>query len=149
MHNQAVFTTENGIYRYDPIQLSFFPYTLLNQVLGTSTKVKTLKEGFNGTIWFAQGDDVGYLVRSKNEKDSVVFKKNQIPYLKNKLVGGFEFIYPYEKDKVLFGTDKGFLFYNEKIQNKYPDKIICRNFTFDENLNSATLNMHYPIYRKA
>jgi ligand-binding sensor domain-containing protein/DNA-binding CsgD family transcriptional regulator len=144
LQNQAVFTTENGIYRYDPIQLSFFPYTLLNQVFGTSTKVKTLKEGFNGTIWFAQGDDVGYLVRSKNEKDSVVFKKKQIPYLKNKLVGGFEFIYPYEKDKVLFGTDKGFLFYNEKIQNKYPDKILCRHFTFDENLNSATFEYALP-----
>jgi len=142
--NQAVFTTENGIFRYDPIQLSFFPYTLLNQVFGTSIKVKMLKEGFNGTIWFAQGEDVGYLVRSKNEKDSVVFKKKLIPFLKNKLVGGFEFIYPYEKDKVLFGTDKGFLFYNEKIHNQYPDKILCRNFSFDKNLNAATFEYALP-----
>jgi ligand-binding sensor domain-containing protein/DNA-binding CsgD family transcriptional regulator len=145
LQNQAVFTTDNGIFKYDPIQLSFFPYTLLNQILGTTTKVKTLMEGSNGTIWFAQGEDVGYLVRLQNNQGSVIFKKNLIPYLKNKLVGGFEFIYPYENDKVIFGTDKGFLFYNQKIKNKYPDQILCRNFTFDKYSNSASFEFAFPF----
>jgi ligand-binding sensor domain-containing protein/DNA-binding CsgD family transcriptional regulator len=144
IYNQAVFTTENGIYKYDPIQRSFFPYTLLNQVFGTSTKVKTLVEGFDGDIWFAQGDEVGYLVRSRERSDSLVFKKKMIPFLKNKMVGGFEFIYPYQKDKVLFGTDKGFLFYDMKIQNQYPENILLRHFSFDKNLNAATFEYVLP-----
>jgi len=144
IYNQAVFTTENGIYKYDPIQRSFFPYTLLNQVFGTSTKVKTLVEGFDGDIWFAQGDEVGYLARSRERSDSLVFKKKMIPFLKNKLVGGFEFIYPYQKDKVLFGTDKGFLFYDMKIQNQYPENILLRHFSFDKNLNGATFEYVLP-----
>ncbi|MFO0468793.1 MAG: triple tyrosine motif-containing protein, partial [Bacteroidota bacterium] len=144
IYNQAVFTTENGIYKYDPIQRSFFPYTLLNQVFGTSNKVKTLVEGFDGDIWFAQGDEVGYLAPSRERSDSLVFKKKMIPFLKNKLVGGFEFIYPYDKGKVLFGTDKGFLFYDMKIQNQYPENILLRHFSFDKNLNAATFEYVLP-----
>ncbi len=117
---------------------------MLNQVFGTSTKVKTLVEGSDGDIWFAQGDEVGYLARSRERSDSLVFKKKMIPFLKNKLVGGFEFIYPYQKDKVLFGTDKGFLFYDIKIQNQYPENILLRNFTFDNNLNAATFEYVLP-----
>jgi ligand-binding sensor domain-containing protein/DNA-binding CsgD family transcriptional regulator len=145
IYNQAVFTTEKGIYKFDPIQRSFFPYTLLNKVFGTSSKVKTLVEGYNGEIWFAQGDEVGYLARVEKKRDSVVLKKIMLPFLKNKLVGGFEFIYPYQKDKVLFGTDKGFLFYDKNIRNKYPENILLRNFSFDKSLNDATFEYVIPF----
>jgi len=142
--NQPVFTTENGIFKYDPIQRSFYPYPLLNQILGLTPKVKALVDGFNGDIWFAQGDEVGYLMRSMQRHGSLVFKKKMIPFLKNKLVGGFEFIYPYQKDKVLFGTDKGFLFYDMKIQNQYPENILLRHFSFDKILNAATFEYVLP-----
>jgi ligand-binding sensor domain-containing protein/DNA-binding CsgD family transcriptional regulator len=108
---KAVFTTEKGIFRYDNKTESFLPDEDFNQQLGETGHIRYLCEDPKGNIWYVGAREVGMLqVDDFGVKKSV--KKKVFPELIDKLVGGFEFIYPVDENNVFMGAEQGFIHYD-------------------------------------
>lgn len=127
---QVAFATEKGIFRYDHLRETFEIYSLLNDFFPPPTRVRYLREGYNGEIWFAADSEVGYLepILHKSAKS---YRKHTIPFLKDKLLPGFELIMPVNQHQVLLGTDKGFIFYNRKNRLKPTGHILLREVSLN------------------
>lgn len=109
--DEAIFGTDRGIYSYNPKTDRFAPNKKWNQLLGAKTWVKRLIESPSGDIWFVTEHDVGVL----EVKDGGIYKQvksRSFPQIKDKLVGGFEKIYPYDKENVFFAYENGFIHFN-------------------------------------
>jgi DNA-binding CsgD family transcriptional regulator len=108
---KAVFATIKGVYRYDKVSGKFIPDQDFNKNLGADRRVKYLKEDTRGNIWYVVENEVGILMVNdmglRKEARKKIFSE-----LDNKLVGGFEFIYPYDDNNVIFGAEQGFIHYN-------------------------------------
>ncbi len=124
--DEAVFCAEKGVYSYNVETDKFEANEKWNNVFGDDVRVRRLIEAPNGDIWFVTDEAVGVLEVS----DGGVYKnieKKEFPKLKNKLVGGFETIYPYDEENVFIALESGFVHFNPK--NTNPDTsfqtIIC------------------------
>ncbi|MGB0985003.1 MAG: ligand-binding sensor domain-containing protein [Saprospiraceae bacterium] len=109
--DKVVFGTDRGIYSYNAEKDQFEPNEKWNNLLGSQTWVKRLIESPSGDIWFVTEDKIGVL----EVKDGGVYKQVKprvFPQIKNKLVGGFEKIYPYDKENVFFASENGFIHFN-------------------------------------
>jgi DNA-binding CsgD family transcriptional regulator len=111
---KAVFATEKGILRFDKSSASFVSDADFNTLLGKSGQVRLLREDTKGNIWYVSEREVGVLmVDDFGLKKSV--KKKVFPELSEKLVAGFEFIYPVDAENVFFGAEQGFIHYNAAV----------------------------------
>lgn len=119
INKEVVFAAKEGIVRYLPEVDSFVPYPVYNDLLGKHAHTKRLVEAPNGNIWFITDKEIGVL-KMKDTGVKKTFEKVLFPELQGQLVGGFEFIYPFNKDNVFFGAEKGFIHYN-------PSKILEKN----------------------
>ncbi len=109
--DEAVFCGSKGIYSYNPTEDRFEPNEKWNEIFGANTWIKRLIEAPNGDIWFVSEHEVGVL----EVTDGGIYKKlnkRVFPQLKNKLVGGFEKIYPYDNENVFFAYENGFIHFN-------------------------------------
>ncbi len=108
---KAVFGTEKGVYYFDKDHGRFLPDDPFNTLIGENHRVKCMKEDPSGNIWYVTDQEVGCLMVDefglKKEVSKIVF-----PELNDKLVGGFELIYPIDSEYVLFGAEEGFILYN-------------------------------------
>ncbi len=111
INGQAVFGTEEGVYKFDMTTDRFVPHKILNAQLGKDAWIKNLTSDPDGNIWFVTDAKIGIL---KIEDDGLQkhIEQKIFPELNEKLVGGFEYIYPYDKYNVFFGAEKGFVHYN-------------------------------------
>jgi ligand-binding sensor domain-containing protein/DNA-binding CsgD family transcriptional regulator len=108
---KAVFATEKGVYRYDKGTSTFVVDEDFKQLLGTGSRIRYLREDSRGNIWYVTEKEVGVLrVQDLGLKKEV--RKIVYPELVNKLVGGFEFIYPIDEQNVLIGAEQGFIHFN-------------------------------------
>ncbi|MEL7535035.1 MAG: triple tyrosine motif-containing protein, partial [Bacteroidota bacterium] len=109
--DQILFTTEKGIYKYEPNSDRFVPHQDFNQVFGDSTAINRLIEDDRGRIWFSIEGEFGIL---KIEDETVAKNVQKLSFnrLQNRLVKGFESIYAYDDANVFIGTDEGFILYN-------------------------------------
>lgn len=111
VRNDAVFCTEKGIYRFNAKTNRFEEDIDFNKNLGHIGRIKHLQEDEKGNIYFIADEEVGKLIVKdlgiKKEVIKIVFND-----LKSKLVGGFEFVFPYDDHYVLFGAEQGFILYN-------------------------------------
>lgn len=109
--NEIVATAREGIYRFDATKGRFVPHETYNPLLGAQSRVRRLVEDSQGNVWYAMEGEVGVLwVKDRGLKKEVV--REVFPELKNRLVGGFEFIYPHDSRNVFFGSEKGFIHFN-------------------------------------
>ncbi len=141
--SEILFTTEKGIFTFDDLKGAFEPYPLLNSFFPSPGSVKYLHEGPNGEIWFVAGDEVGYLEVSQ-DTPARKFRKRTIPFLKGKILPGFEFILPYDPQHVLFGTDRGFILYDRRSKPTRPPGVLLRDLSFSSPKDSlvATERKH-------
>ncbi len=113
--NEVVFATIRGVYQYLPQQDSFAPSPFYHQLLG-NLSIRYLKEDMTGNIWFIHDKTVGVI--DVTGKDPVIV---YIPELTNKLLSGFEFIYPVDQNNIFLGGEKGFYHINyEKYKQTIP-----------------------------
>jgi DNA-binding CsgD family transcriptional regulator len=113
---KAVFATEKGVYRFNPLTARFAPDDDFNRILGEGRQVKYLHEDASGHIWYVGEKEVGRLeVDDFGLKKAV--KKRVFPELAEKLVAGFEFIYPVDEANVFFGAEQGFIHFNAAANN--------------------------------
>jgi ligand-binding sensor domain-containing protein/DNA-binding CsgD family transcriptional regulator len=108
---KAVFCTEKGIYRFDPTQGRFVPDADFNACLQHAGPIRYLREDQSGNIWYVGAREVGRLLVQDLGVKKVV---QRVPYpeLREKLVAGFEYLYPIDNTRLIFGTEHGFLLYN-------------------------------------
>ncbi len=119
---RAIFATEKGVFRFDKTAKTFVPDDDFNHMLGKNRGIKLLREDQSGNIWYVAEKEVGLLlVDDFGLKKSV--QKKVFPELAEKLVGGFEFIFPVDRDNVFFGAEQGFIHFNAA-ENEVSDTVL-------------------------
>ncbi|WP_243392545.1 triple tyrosine motif-containing protein [Solitalea longa] len=115
--NRIVVATTKGIYEFDDHKKRFIQSNLLNATLNNFT-LRYLKEDPDGNVWFVTDKTVGVVdfQLSSGNKPSVFY----FPELNDKIVKGFESIYPYNKENIFIGASKAVYHLNYK---KYIDNI--------------------------
>lgn len=114
--NEVVAATEKGIYQYNNKLDKFEPSAFYAKILG-SQSLRYLKEDKSGNIWFIHEKTLGVIDFS--EKEPVLI---YLPELNNKMVSGFEFIYPVDDNNIFLGGEKGFYHINyEKYKRTVPN----------------------------
>ncbi len=114
--NEVVFATEKGIYNYNQDKDRFEPSPFYQKLFGNQS-IRYLKVDFSGNIWFIHEKTLGVADFSGKEP-TIIY----LPELSNKMLSGFEFIYPVNENNIFLGGEKRFFHINYE---KY--KKITRN----------------------
>lgn len=113
--NEVVVATEKGIFLYNQAKDIFEPADYYQKILG-SQSLRYLKEDTEGNIWFIHEKNLG-VVDMSGKKPEIIY----LPELNNKLLSGFEFIYPLNANNIFVGGEKGFFHINyEKYKMNMP-----------------------------
>jgi DNA-binding CsgD family transcriptional regulator len=112
--NQIVFATSAGIYEYSTAKNTIAKAKEFDSLFG-NRPIRYLKEDEEGNIWFVQEKMMGVADYSKGKP--VI---HYIPELKNKILSGFENIFPYNSRNILVGSEAGFYHINYK---QYRERI--------------------------
>ncbi len=100
--NRIVIATEKGLYEYNEQKDAFETSTYFKDLVAVKN-VRYLKEDPSGNIWFVHDKDLGVVDLSAGSPKIIHF-----PELNNKLISGFENIYPFDKNNIIIGGEKGF-----------------------------------------
>lgn len=115
INNEILIATEKGIYTYHSAKDQFRAAIDYNKLIGTRS-VRYLKEDEDGNIWFIQEKQIGVIDKSSPKPKVLYF-----PELSNKLLSGFELIYPINQRNILLSGEKGFFTINyEKYRSTTP-----------------------------
>ncbi len=128
----VIFTSDSGVYEYNKQQDKFGLSTKWTEFIDSTSQVQLLIEDKNENIWFVINDKVGVFWSTDLGVEKKL-KKQLFPQLSNRLVGGFELIYPYDNENVFFPLERGFMHFNPK---KYDQK----DGHFNVHLKSVTLD---------
>lgn len=113
--NELVVATDKGVYVLNKQKDLFEPSSFYLKLLGGQS-IRYLKEDNSGNIWFIHEKTLGVIDFSK--KEPVVI---YLPELNNKMLSGFEFIYPVNESNIFLGGEKGFYHINyEKYKQTLP-----------------------------
>ncbi len=114
--NEVVIATEKGVYMYNQSKDKFEPSPYYQKLLGDKS-IRYLKEDQLGNIWFIHEKTLGVADLS-DKKPSLIY----LPELNNKMLSGFEFIYPVDESNIFLGAEKGFFHINyEKYKKTIPN----------------------------
>lgn len=116
--SKIVFATSAGIYEYDAASNKIIKAKDYAELF-RDLPIRYMKEDEKGSIWFVQDKMVG-VADYGNGKPTIHY----IPELKNKILSGFENIFPYNTKNILVGGETGFYHINYE---KYRETI--RPFT--------------------
>jgi DNA-binding CsgD family transcriptional regulator len=105
--SRVILANEKGLFEYDDETGDFVPCTFLKNIFG-NTVVEYMKEDSEGNIWFAGDKRLGVVDFSKKQPEIIHF-----PELNNKiLAGGFEYVYPYNRNNIFVAGEEGFYHIN-------------------------------------
>ena len=140
LNNEVVVATEKGVYSYDPVNDRFIPSVFYQELLG-SQSLRYLKEDTEGNIWFIHEKQLGVVDRH-DKKPQVI----HLPELSNKMLSGFEFIYPVNTNNVFIGAEKGFFLINyEKYKKNIPAlEVLVRNVRIFNRRDSVIYGGYSP-----
>ncbi len=115
INNELVVATEKGIYNYNAKKDLFEPSIYYQKILGNQS-IRYLKEDVSGNIWFIHEKSLG-VIDLTNKEPNMVY----LPELNNKMLSGFEFIYPVDENNIFIGSENGFYLINyKKYKNNLP-----------------------------
>lgn len=113
--NEVVVATEKGVYNYNEAKNTFELASFYKKYLGDQS-IRYLKEDPSGNIWFIHEKRLG-VIDFSNKEPFVIY----LPELNNKMLSGFEFIYPVNDNNIFLGGEKGFLHIDyEKYKKTIP-----------------------------
>ena len=104
--NEVVVAGEKGIYAFNNAANKFEPSAFYKKLLGNQS-IRYLKEDTEGNIWFIHEKVLG-VVDLSGAKPTIIY----LPELNNKMLSGFEFIYPVDKSNIFVGGENGFFHIN-------------------------------------
>lgn len=114
--NELVVATEKGVFTFNQSKDQFEPSAFYKKWLGEQS-IRYLKDDAMGNIWFIHEKTVGMIDLSGTEP-SIIY----LPELTNKMLSGFEFIYPVNENNLFLGGEKGFYHINiEKYKQNVPN----------------------------
>ncbi|MEO5889460.1 MAG: triple tyrosine motif-containing protein [Ferruginibacter sp.] len=106
--NRVVFATEKGVYEYDASLKRFVPSAFLTPLFG-SMEIRYLKEDADGNIWFCTGKQLGVVnFKLNNGKPAITY----FPELTGHILTGAENVYPFNKENIFIGSEKGVIHLN-------------------------------------
>ncbi|MBN8674707.1 MAG: hypothetical protein J0L56_11265 [Chitinophagales bacterium] len=113
--NEVLVATVKGIYVYNKSTDRFEPSATYKKIFGEQS-LRYLKEDKAGNIWFVHEKMLGVADYS-GQVPVVIY----MPELTNKLLSGFEFVYPVNEKNIFVGGEKGFFHINfEKYKKNSP-----------------------------
>ena len=130
--NEVVIATEKGVYQYNAATDAFNPSPYFARILGNQS-IRYLKEDPAGNVWFIHEKSLGVIDLSGKEP-RLIF----LPEMTNKLLSGFEFIYPVNESNIFIGGETGFFhlnFQKYKLQDIKP-ALQIRKVTATSNTDS-------------
>ncbi len=108
--NKIVIPTTKGIYEYKKEDNSFVPSSLLYSYFGAK-QVVYLNEDKYGNVWFVCDGKIG-VIDFQNPKPNSGTSIIYFPEMQEKILEGFECIYPYDKENILIAAKKGIIHLN-------------------------------------
>ncbi len=137
--NKILIAGEEGVYAYDEKTDRFIAFDLYRSLIGAKN-IRYLKEDMAGNIWFIQEKTVG-VIDISNKTPQVIY----FPELKNKMLSGFEFIYPVDDQNIFMGGEKGFYHINyKKYRNTIPElNVLIRKVSISNNRDSILFGGYY------
>jgi ligand-binding sensor domain-containing protein len=122
--NRVVFATGKGIYEFDAATSRFVPSAFLAPVFG-NMEIRYMNEDADGNVWVCSGKSIG-VVNFHQPSGDKPFTITWIPELNGKILLGFENIYPFNKENIFIGSEKGIIHLNfEKYStNKQVVKVL-------------------------
>ena len=103
---EVVCATIEGIYIYNSKKDRFYPGNIFKNQLGKQS-IRYLKEDNEGNIWFIHEKNLGVI--DITGKDTTVL---YIPELNNKMLSGFELVYPVNNNNVFVSGERGLYLIN-------------------------------------
>jgi DNA-binding CsgD family transcriptional regulator len=104
--NKIVIASEKGVFEFNSARNLFEPAPFFQKLLGNQS-IRYLKEDMSGNIWFIHEKKLG-VIDVSGKDPSVIY----LPELNNKMLSGFEFIYPVNDNNIFLGGEKGFFHIN-------------------------------------
>ena len=137
--NEVLVATEKGAFVYNQSKDIFEPSAFYQKLLGFQS-IRYLKEDREGNIWFIHDKSLGVI--DMTGKEPVVI---YLPELNNKMLSGFEFIYPVDESNVFLGGEKGFYHINySKYKKTVPDlKVQVRTVRIVNNTDSLLFGGYF------
>jgi ligand-binding sensor domain-containing protein/DNA-binding CsgD family transcriptional regulator len=123
IRNKIVVAAEDGVYSYNENTDKFVLDKNYRRLLGNQS-LRYLKEDNEGNVWFVHEKSMGVIDFSFS-KPRVIY----IPELNNKLLSGFENIYPLNTENIFISGESGIfhLNYLRYKQKKNPIKVFISN----------------------
>ncbi|MEO5891291.1 MAG: triple tyrosine motif-containing protein [Ferruginibacter sp.] len=120
--NRVVIATQKGIYEYDSKTDRFSPSAAFKKIFGTKA-LRYLKEDPSGNIWFVENKNIG-VVDHSSPKHAIIY----IPELNNRILSGFENVYPINDNNIFVSAENGYYHINfaKYKQNIQPLKTYIR-----------------------
>jgi ligand-binding sensor domain-containing protein len=112
LNNKILAATDNGILELSPSKNVFVPSAYYNQLFG-NIGIRYVRQDAAGNIWFVAGKRVG-VVDNSGPKPEIFY----IQELDNKIVSGYEFIYPFNSENILVGGEKGLFHINYNLYKR-------------------------------
>ena len=117
---QIVAATTKGIYIYNKKTNLFEASGYYKNILGNQS-IRYLKESPAGNLWFIHDKNLSVVDFSSTKPELI-----PIPELNNKILSGFEFVYPYNESNVFVGGEKGFFLINYQKYKNNIHKIVVQ-----------------------
>lgn len=114
---RVLVATPQGIYEFDGVKEVFSPSEYFKKIFGT-INIRYLREDPSGNIWFISDKQVGVV-----EFSASVPRMIYLPELNNKMIGGFEHIYPLDRKNIFLGAEKGFYHINLDKYKKHNHRL--------------------------
>lgn len=105
--NRVVFSTEAGVYEFNPVTNKFVPSAFLSAFNGIT--VRYMKEDSEGNIWFCSGRKIGVARFFPMNNMKSPYFINYFPELEGYVLSKFDNIYPYNKENIFVGSEKGII----------------------------------------
>ena len=99
--NEILIGTEQGVYAYDEKSDAFKPSPFYQSMLGDQS-IRYLKADKEGNVWFIHEKSIGVIDES-GSKPAIIM----LPELNNKILSGFESIYPVNQNNIFLSGEKG------------------------------------------
>lgn len=142
--NEVLVATEKGVYSYNKSKNLFEISEYYQKLLGDKS-LRYMKEDASGNIWFIREKTLG-VIDFTSENPKVIY----LPELNNKMLSGFEFIYPINQNNILIGGEKGFFNINyEKYKQSIPKlKVQVRSIKINNQSDSLLFGGFYNTSQK-
>lgn len=145
IRNKIVVATEKGVYEYQKSSDRFVADSFYTSLLGNQS-IRYLQEDKDGNIWFIHDKQISVIDFSGSAPQVI-----EIPEIKNKMLSGFEMIYPIDQNNIIMGGEQGFYHINYLKYKQHSSKlqVQIRSLRIGNNLDSTIFGGYFNTVNQA